>query len=99
MLLQMHQVSGLAQLRSRLLPSLAVRRAVAGALEDAQVGAPRTDRIAILVGHDAGELMEMGEVVNGPGREKLRERDHAEGRMRASPGEVFGLQIEGLKRS
>ena len=91
MLLQMHQVSGLAQLRSRLLPSLAVRRAVAGALEDAQVGAPRTDRIAILVGHDAGELMEMGEVVNGPGREKLRERDHAEGGMRASPGEVFGL--------
>jgi hypothetical protein len=33
--------------------------AVAGALEDAEIGAPRADGVAVLVGHDAGDLVEM----------------------------------------
>jgi hypothetical protein len=32
---------------------------VAGALEDAEVGGPGADGFAVLMGHDAGELVEM----------------------------------------
>ena len=45
---------------------------MAGTLQDAEVGAPRADQVTILVGHDAGELMEMSEIVNGPGGQKFR---------------------------
>ena len=58
--------------------------AVAVAVEDAEVGAPWTDGVVILVSHDAGELMEMGEVVGGPCGEELRQRHGAEGWMRAA---------------
>lgn len=44
----------------------ASRGAVAGAVHDAEEGSPRADRIAILVGHDAGELMKVSEIVRGP---------------------------------
>jgi hypothetical protein len=33
---------------------------VAGALEDAEVGAPGADGFPVLVGQDAGDLVEMG---------------------------------------
>ena len=42
-----------------------------GTLQHAQIDAPRTDCITILVGHHAGELMQMSEVMNGPCCEKL----------------------------
>jgi len=32
---------------------------VAGALEDAEVGAPGADGFAVLMGHDPGDLVEM----------------------------------------
>jgi hypothetical protein len=75
--------------RSRLLS------AVAGALQHAEVDAPGADCLAILVGHDAGELMEMGEVVDGPGGEQLRECYGAEGGMASWAGKVVRLEIEG----
>ena len=56
-----------------------------GTLQHAQIGAPRTDCVAILVGHHAGQLMHMSKIVNGPGRQKLRERYHSQRRMPSSP--------------
>ena len=44
----------------------ASRGAVAGAVHDAEEGSPMADRIAILVGHYAGELMKVSEIVRGP---------------------------------
>jgi len=43
--------------------------AVAGALEDAEEFAPGADRVAVLVRHDPRDLMQVGQVVRGPGRE------------------------------
>lgn len=71
--------------------------AVAGALQHAQVDAPGADCLAILVGHDAGELMEVGEIVDGPGGEKLRESDDAECGMGSAASEVVWLEIQGLE--
>jgi hypothetical protein len=45
--------------------------AVAGALQDAEVGAPWTYGFAVLVGHDPGDLMQMRQIVGGPGGEEL----------------------------
>jgi hypothetical protein len=36
-----------------------LRRTVAGAVENAEVGAPGTNGLAVLVGHDPGDLVEM----------------------------------------
>ena len=71
--------------------------AVAGAMEDAEVGSPWAYGVAMLVGHDAGDLVQMGEVVDGPGGEELRERDCAEGWMLSWARQILGLQIEGMK--
>jgi len=38
----------------------------------AQVDAPRTDRVTILVGHQSGYLVHMREVVSDPRREEFR---------------------------
>ena len=67
--------------------------AVAVAFQDAQVVLPRADFVAVLVGHYAGELMEVVEVVDGPHGEEFGERDRAEGGMDAPAGEVFRLQV------
>jgi hypothetical protein len=66
-------------------------------LEHAEVDAPGADGIVVLVGHDAGELMEVGEVVDGPGGEKLREGDDAECGMGTATAEVVWLEIQGLE--
>lgn len=70
---------------------------MAGALEDAEVDAPRAHGIAVLVGHDPGELMQMREVVADPSGEKLRERHRAESGMCAAAGQVFELEAKGLQ--
>ncbi len=70
---------------------------MAVALEYAEVDAPWTYGVAILVGHNAGDLVEMGEVVDSPCGEELRERDCAEGWMLSWASEILGLQIEGLQ--
>lgn len=43
--------------------------AVAVAVQDAEEFLEGTDCVCVLDGEDAGELMQVGEVVNGPGRE------------------------------
>lgn len=40
-------------------PENTLRRAVAGALEHAEVNAPRTHGLAVLMGHDPGDLVQM----------------------------------------
>ena len=45
--------------------------AVARAVQDAEISAPRADGTTILVSHDAGKLMQMREVVHGPSRKKF----------------------------
>ena len=64
--------------------------AVGGALEDAEVDGPGADGFAVLVSHDTGELVEMSEVVGGPGGEELGESDGAEGGMAAAEVELLG---------
>jgi hypothetical protein len=71
--------------------------AVAGALEDAEILLPGADRVAVLVGEDAGELMDVGEVVGDPGGQELREGDGAEGGVEAGAGEVFRGEVEGVE--
>ena len=48
-----------------------LRRAVAGALQHADVGKPGTDRRAVLVGHHTRYLVEMSKIVDCPGREQF----------------------------
>ena len=48
-----------------------LRRAVAGAPQHADVGAPGTDRRTVLVGHHTRYLVEMSEVVDCPGGEQF----------------------------
>lgn len=45
--------------------------AVTGTPQHAKIRAPRTDCISILMGHHAGQLMHMSEVVHGPCRKKF----------------------------
>ena len=69
--------------------------AVASAMEDTKVFGPGTDSFAVLVGQDAGELVEMGEIVGGPGGEQLRKGDGAEIRMLTAPIEIPCVEIQG----
>ena len=48
-----------------------LRSAVTGTPQHAKIRAPRTDCISILMGHHAGQLMHMSEIVYGPCRKKL----------------------------
>jgi hypothetical protein len=41
-------------------------------LQHAKIAAPRADCVTILVGHHAGQLVQMSEVVNGPGCQEFR---------------------------
>jgi len=76
----------------------ALRSAVAGAAHDAEEGRPRADRIAILVGHYAGELMKVGEIVRGPSGQELSKRDGSEPLMCALFREVRRAQLESFER-
>jgi hypothetical protein len=44
---------------------------VVGAVEHAEILLPRSDSVAVLVRQRARELVEVSEVVRGPGREML----------------------------
>jgi hypothetical protein len=70
---------------------------VTGALQDAQIDAPGTDGFAILVGHEAGELVEVGEVVDSPSGEELAEGYRPEGGMAATTVEIGRLNIQGAE--
>ena len=67
-------------------------------LQHAEIGAPRSNGVTILVGQYAGELMQVSEVVSGPGCKKFRKRNHSQPWMRSVPSQVLGLQIHRLKR-
>jgi hypothetical protein len=75
----------------------ASRGAVAGAMHDAEEGRPRADRIAILVGHDAGELMKVSQIVRGPSGQELSKRDGSEPLMCACFREVRRAQLESFE--
>jgi len=47
------------------------RCTMAGALHYAQVSDPRAHSLPVLIGHDPGDLMQMCEIVGGPGCEQL----------------------------
>ena len=66
---------------------------MAAALEDAEEFAPGAYGLAVLVSEDAGDLVEMGEVVDGPGGEQLGQCHRAEDWMLAALGEVVGAQV------
>jgi hypothetical protein len=68
-------------------------RAVAGAFEYAEVGAPRAHGVAVLVSHDSRDLVEMGQVVDGPGGEELGEGDHSEGWVSSCAFQILLLQV------
>lgn len=68
---------------------------MASALEDAEVSAPWADGFAVLVRHDSGELVEMGQVMSGPCGEKLGESDHAEGGVMAAESQIFLAETQG----
>jgi hypothetical protein len=74
-----------------------LRGAVAGALEHAEVGAPWANGFAILMGHDPGELVQMSQVMSGPGRQVLGESHWSEGGMAPTAVEIRWLEIQGTE--
>ena len=70
---------------------------MAGALEHAEVCAPRTDGIAVLVRQNPRDLVQMSQVVNSPTRQVLRQRNQSEGGMASTALEVFRPQIQGTE--
>ena len=70
---------------------------MAGALEHAEIGAPGTYRVAVLVSHDSRDLVKMSEVMNGPGGEKLGQSDHSEGWVSSCAFEILLLQVQRLE--
>jgi hypothetical protein len=70
---------------------------VAFAVEYAEKLAPWAYGFAVLVSHDAADLVEMGEIVRNPGGEKLRESYSAERRMQARTVEIVRLQVQGAQ--
>lgn len=70
---------------------------MARAVEDAKVGAPWADGFAVLVRHDSGELVEMGEIMSSPGGQKLGESDYSEGGVAAAEGQVWLAEIQGTQ--
>lgn len=68
-------------------------RTVPVAMKDAEEFLPGPDGFAILVGEDAGDLVEVSGVVDGPGCEKLRKGNGTEGRVGTAALEVFGSEV------
>lgn len=67
---------------------------MAGALQHAKKFAPGADGRAVLASHDPGDLVQMREIVGGPGSKKLREHNGAERRVQAAAIEIARLQIQ-----
>ena len=71
--------------------------AVAVTLHDTQIRAPRANGFAVLVGHDPGELVDMGEVVGSPGGQQLGKRNEPECGVAPLKLEIFWPKIQGAK--
>ena len=67
-----------------------------GAVQDAEEGAPGAYGVAVLRSHDARYLVEVGEVVGGPGGEQLGERHRPEPWVQTVPVQVLGGELESL---
>jgi hypothetical protein len=67
---------------------------VAGALQHSKVYTPRTDGLAVLVGQNSGDLVQMSQVMNGPGGQQLRQSNRSKGRMPSTPLEVLWPEIQ-----
>ena len=60
--------------------------------------APGADGVAVLEGNNAGDLVQMGEVMPGPGGEQLGQSHYAQGRVMSAPFEILRTQIQGTQR-
>ena len=67
-------------------------------MEHSEIAAPGAYGVAVLERHEAGDLVQMGEVMPGPGGKQVGESHHAEGRVAAAPFEVLRLQIQSTQR-
>ena len=67
------------------------------AVEHSQKTTEGTDGFAERPSEKARDLVQVGEVVGGPGREKFAESDGAKSRMTAGAREVDGLQVKGAQ--
>jgi hypothetical protein len=66
-------------------------------VQHAEESVPWSDGIAVLVSENAGDLMEVGHVVRGPGGEQLREGDSAKRRMTPATVQIVRQKIEGTQ--
>jgi len=62
--------------------------------EHAEVGTPGTDGGVVLMSHNARDLMQMSEVVSGPGGEELGHGDNTKGRVASVTAEIGRLEIQ-----
>lgn len=67
-------------------------------MQNAEKLAPRADGLAVLMREDAGDLVEVGEVVHGPRGDELGEGDGAERGMASFAGEAGGGEAEAANR-
>lgn len=71
--------------------------AMPGALQYAEVNAPRSNSLAVLRGHDARQLVEMSQVMSGPGSQQRRKRYWPEHRMTAAALQILWPQVQALQ--
>ena len=55
---------------------------------------PGTHGLAVLVGHDSGNLIQVRQVVHGPSREELVKRDFSEGGVPTAEFELSGREVQ-----
>lgn len=68
-----------------------LRSAMTVTLQHPEIGAPRANGVAILVGHNAGQLMHVSKIVHGPRCKKFRQRHDSQPWMFPSPPQIFRL--------
>ncbi len=66
-------------------------------MKDAQVGLPRADGFAVLVGHGFDDLLDMVEIVNDPGGEQVAQCDKTKIRVGAGKVELVFGEAEGYE--
>lgn len=59
---------------------------------------PRPHLVAVLLGHDAGDLGDVPEIVHHPAREQLAQRDPAEARVVPGKVELAGAETPRAKQ-
>ena len=67
-------------------------------LQHAQINAPGAYCVTVLVGHHAGQLMQVSEIVDCPCSQQLRQRHPSQRRMFPPPDQISRLQVQLLQR-